>query len=855
MPDRKAQSYFPNTLLKQARLERGLSQKQLADMIEAPQTFMVSRWENGVTIPGPVYRGRLCELFGKSCQDLGLPELPSLAHPYDPQLSLFDPSIPLHISAMRKLIGRDDLSHQIKKRLIQEHCPFLALHGLPGAGKTALSVSIACDEEIQQHFADGILWIGLGQKPQVFTHLSRLGLLLKLHEKERASLRTHTEWLQALRQLIGQRRMLIVIDDVWNLEDAASYMIGGPYCSYLLTTRLPEVAVRFAETHVWHIPELSQEEGEELLHSYMPTLIEQETPFIAQLVQAVGGLPLALSLIGSYLLTQTYHQRRSRVQMILTQLQQAESRFSLEHPQTALIQDPRLPIDKPLSIYSVIHLSETLLDASSRRALAALSLLPAKPDTFAEETALFVTNSTLETLDHLVASGLLEVVEGERYQLHQIVSDYANLYLKEPEAKKRIATYFCQAIQAHQNDHAWIEQEMSTMLRALQIAFTQELSDAIVQGIFSLTQSLFFQGLYELAQNLLNDVAFQIRQTQQTLWITQLLEQQGKNAISLGQYKVAEQVWQEGLCLAEGLQHTFLTSTLLYQLGELCYKQGHYASSEQYLKRNLELAYQTGTPQEISRTLYSLGAVTYQRGEYAAAQAYLHEGLTFAQQTSDARTITFLINIGAVEADQSHFEEADEAWQKALAYARNLGDRRSICVILVNLGTLSAELRKYAQAQAYLQEGLELARRIQHREQMCNVLLGLGELALQQNTLPEGEAYIQEGLLLAQQIGNPWFVCNLRQAMGELYLKRQEPQAALSIFSQALKEAPDGSRKETAKIYFGLARAYALLSKPQQAREYACNSLQCFTDIGYYRANEVQLWLDRFIQEDGSPQP
>src|SRR5579875_2850778 len=50
-------------LLMQARLSRGWTQQQLADLIgTTPQT--VSRWERGIATPGPYHRGKLSALFG-----------------------------------------------------------------------------------------------------------------------------------------------------------------------------------------------------------------------------------------------------------------------------------------------------------------------------------------------------------------------------------------------------------------------------------------------------------------------------------------------------------------------------------------------------------------------------------------------------------------------------------------------------------------------------------------------------------------------------------------------------------------------------------------------------------------------
>src|SRR5579875_917831 len=63
-----SKSQFPLALM-QARLSRGWTQQQLADLLETtPQT--VSRWERGMAAPGPYHRGKLSTLFGLSLADL-----------------------------------------------------------------------------------------------------------------------------------------------------------------------------------------------------------------------------------------------------------------------------------------------------------------------------------------------------------------------------------------------------------------------------------------------------------------------------------------------------------------------------------------------------------------------------------------------------------------------------------------------------------------------------------------------------------------------------------------------------------------------------------------------------------------
>lgn len=62
-----------NTHLAEERKSHRWSQKEVAEYLGTTQ-HNVSRWERGVTRPGPYFRTRLCTLFGKSAEELGFTE-------------------------------------------------------------------------------------------------------------------------------------------------------------------------------------------------------------------------------------------------------------------------------------------------------------------------------------------------------------------------------------------------------------------------------------------------------------------------------------------------------------------------------------------------------------------------------------------------------------------------------------------------------------------------------------------------------------------------------------------------------------------------------------------------------------
>jgi tetratricopeptide (TPR) repeat protein/transcriptional regulator with XRE-family HTH domain len=69
---KKAAQATPNQRLRRARLERGWTQRVVAERIGAPNDIMVTRWECGTAFPSAYYIERLCQLFEQRASELGL---------------------------------------------------------------------------------------------------------------------------------------------------------------------------------------------------------------------------------------------------------------------------------------------------------------------------------------------------------------------------------------------------------------------------------------------------------------------------------------------------------------------------------------------------------------------------------------------------------------------------------------------------------------------------------------------------------------------------------------------------------------------------------------------------------------
>ena len=136
-------------------------------------------------------------------------------------------------------LERDDFFKQVKERLFAgDHLTFVVQHNLSNDGKKTLAEALVIDKQVQAHFHDGILLARLGPHPNVLGQFARWGQFLGVVPSQVRDLNSREAWRQALQAAIGTRRLLLIIEDAWTVEDALAFQVGGPQCAYLLTTRL-----------------------------------------------------------------------------------------------------------------------------------------------------------------------------------------------------------------------------------------------------------------------------------------------------------------------------------------------------------------------------------------------------------------------------------------------------------------------------------------------------------------------------------------------------------------------------------------------------------------------------------------
>ncbi len=330
------------------------------------------------------------------------------------------------------IVGREDALREVKQRVGAAQGggtlrPLTVIQGWPGVGKSTTVAALAHDAEVARQFPDGVLWASLGETPSLLGQLTVWAQVLNLAEPGRArTLEELTSWLTAR---LRDRRMLLIVDDVWQVEHAAPFRVGGKACALVMTSRLNEVAQALAPTagDVYRLPVLSEAKALELLAKLTPETVAAHPHEAGELVRDLEGLPLALQVAGRLL--QAEARLGWGVTDLLAELRSGASLLRAQIPGgVASLNENTSP-----TVAALLKRSTDSLDATTKERFALLGVFAPKPATFGLE-ALAVAWSIADprpTARTLVARGLLEPISGGRFQAHALLMWHARSLLDE----------------------------------------------------------------------------------------------------------------------------------------------------------------------------------------------------------------------------------------------------------------------------------------------------------------------------------------------------------------------------------------------------------------------------------------
>ena len=303
--------------LKYEREQRGWTQLELANELKIDQKT-VYRWENGISLPQPLLRRRLYELFGKNAEEFGLLNgqweqgagdvvLPVLREDWG------------EAPRIRNFYGRAQELAQLEQWIVDEQCSVIAVLGIGGIGKTTLVAYGA--QQVKKEF-DYIFWRSLYNAPPLSSLLKQC--IQFVSDQQRIDLpEREDEQISVLVSYLQQHRCLLVLDNVESILRSGSrpgrYLEG--YENYgklvqrigevthrsclLLTSRekpgeVAHLEGRSAPVRSLPLVGVEQSVGQEMLQEHsLSGSVEQWS----ELIDLYSGNPLALKLVSESIQT------------------------------------------------------------------------------------------------------------------------------------------------------------------------------------------------------------------------------------------------------------------------------------------------------------------------------------------------------------------------------------------------------------------------------------------------------------------------------------------------------------------------------------------------------------------------
>lgn len=508
------------------------------------------------------------------------------------------------------LAGREGELAQLAAWLTQPgRSPIVAIVGMGGVGKTALAASLAM--QVREHFSDGVLW----GRVATDAPMDILQSWALAYDRDLSKITSLEARAAAMRNILSEKRTLIVLDDVVAGKPVDLLLPGTAACPVLLTTRdRSEVAPHASD--ILELHELLPEDGLEMLMNLLGAqTLAAEQPAAEELCRLLDGLPLAVEIAAQRIVASP---RRDLARMVRS-LHSASARL------THGISNR--------SVRTSFEVSWAALDDSLKRTFALLGLFDGRPFTANAIAAIaaFDLDETLDRLDLLMTLSMLKFADNERYVQHRLLADFALEKLTElpdlQQAKGRFVDYYQQLVQRAAGNFGRLTDEWDHLLRAVEMA----------QQIEAWPQLLA------------------------------LVDAAAAPWFARARFHHARQGFLAGLEAAQVTGDASHATRFAFFLGRIALRQDDYTLAQQLLNRAIEGFAGSSAEMRMADALVDLADVEIELGDFtAAAQHLLRAEAAYAALNQVAGVAAVRCRQASIAYDQDEFPRAAELCEDGL---------------------------------------------------------------------------------------------------------------------------------------------------------------------------------------------
>jgi tetratricopeptide (TPR) repeat protein len=191
---------------------------------------------------------------------------------------------------------------------------------------------------------------------------------------------------------------------------------------------------------------------------------------------------------------------------------------------------------------------------------------------------------------------------------------------------------------------------------------------------------------------------------------------------------------------------------------------------------------------------------------------------------SDLGTVLFLL---------SEYKCSIEIYEKAVALARNIGDKRSEGNALVSLGNIYSSLGQTQKAIVLYEEGLKIYCEIEDKSGLSAALCNLGLAYAKQRNARKAIEFYERALEVSRVAREKSIESAILDNLGNAYSDLGDSKKAIELYEKALKIACDIGDKRGEGIVLGnLGNSYASYGNTQRAIEFYKKALDINRKIG-----------------------
>lgn len=678
-------------------------------------------------------------------------------------------------------------------------CRLLTLCGPGGIGKTRLAIEVAA--QVQHRFADGVAFAALQHVASAPFLASTIADALRLPLQGQGD--AETQLLHALHD----RQLLLVLDNVEHLLDGVDLLLrilrAAPEVTVLVTSR--EV-LNLREEWLFPVAELDlpgDDNHADLLQSSAVQLfvacaqrvrrdfdLAVEGPAVAQICRLAAGMPLAIELAAAWAKTLPCSEIAAEMGRNLLFLE-------------AKLRD--LP-ERHRSVRAAFDQSWRLLSAAEQTVFRRLAVFRGG---FTPDAGMRITGATLPLLAALVDQSLLRLDTRGRYQMHELLRQYAEWHLLS-DLEETIAVQ-----RAHAGFYAeWLfsqEPELFRGRRALD-AIAGELENvraawqwATAQiDLHTIRQSAYavwayyqqrgpvMEGIAALEQGL-GCLACRAGENEPDALRAQLLVQIGWLYVRQGDLGRAATAFEtsRALYIAGGLTPPpgYATDPVL-GLARLALWSGNYRDTWRLAEEVRRRSEANRHESNLAVATYLQAGVARMQGRQRVAGRLAREALVQADRLrNDWFKAHWLEELGRIARSSGALEQAQDYFERCYELRVARGDLLGAAIVSDRLGAVLLSRGALAEAQQTYTRSVAELKRLGNRDILVSALNGLGSVAIAQGRNDEARRTLARAVEIAVAVQYGAILPELLASTGNLLIRCGRHEQAVELLTFLLRHA------------------------------------------------------------------